>query len=194
MHTNLLPQDGEAYLISDFIDPFGASIVYQNLAQEIPWEQEVVIMFGKELRPQRKVCWMADKGLNYTYAGKEKQAQTWHSLVHKLKLEIEALSSAKYNSCLLNFYPNGEGSMGWHRDNEKELVPQGSIASLSLGATRKFSFKHIDTKQKVDLHLASGDLLLMEGLCQEYWYHALPKSKRVNEGRINLTFRQFIRS
>lgn len=188
---NLLPKNGAAYLYPSFIDPLEAALHCQNLSREIPWEQEIVLMFGKELRPKRQVCWMADEGLNYTYAGREKRAQAWHPLVEELKLSIEAHSGSRYNSCLLNFYPSGEGSMGWHRDNERELVPQGSIASLSLGAHRKFSFKHKDTREKVDLFLASGDLLLMEGECQDYWYHALPKSKRVSEGRINLTFRQF---
>ena len=80
--------------------------------------------------------------------------------------------------------------MGWHSDDEKEMEKDGVIASLSVGAERKFSFKHKITKEKIDIMLQSGSLLVMKGETQRYWLHQLPKTKKVDQPRINLTFRK----
>jgi alkylated DNA repair dioxygenase AlkB len=80
--------------------------------------------------------------------------------------------------------------MGWHSDDEKEIVANSSIASLSLGATRKFSFKHKQSKEIVSINLENGSLLEMKGSIQKNWWHALPKTTKVLAPRINLTFRQ----
>ena len=106
-----------------------------------------------------------------------------------LKAMIEKDTSEVFNSCLLNLYHNGSEGMGWHSDNEKELTPEATIASLSLGSSRKFSFKHIESKKTLSLMLQSGRLLLMKGRIQQCWLHQLPKTKKSNSPRINLTFR-----
>ena len=105
---------------------------------------------------------------------------------------MESLTKSKYNACLLNLYHNGDESMGWHSDDEKEIIAESSIASLSLGAERKFSFKHKATKETISVLLENGSLLEMKGAIQKNWWHALPKSKKVIAPRINLTFRQMI--
>ena len=79
--------------------------------------------------------------------------------------------------------------MGWHSDNEKELIKDGVIASVSLGAERKFSFRHKKTKEKIDMILRNGSLLVMKKQIQTHWMHQLPRSKKIKEQRINLTFR-----
>ena len=105
---------------------------------------------------------------------------------------VEKSTGQRDNSWLLNYYPTGEDGMGWHADNEKELGINPVIASLSLGAERKFSLKHIETKEKVDLQLVNGSLLVMSGVIQHHWKHSLPKTKKVNIPRMNLTFRNII--
>jgi alkylated DNA repair dioxygenase AlkB len=105
-------------------------------------------------------------------------------------LTTEAVSGEKYNSCLLNLYHTGEEGMAWHSDGEKELQKDGAIASLSFGAERKFSFKHKVTKEKIELWLQDGSLLVMKGTTQSHWLHRLPPTKKVLTPRINLTFRQ----
>jgi alkylated DNA repair dioxygenase AlkB len=102
---------------------------------------------------------------------------------------VEVINGARYNACLLNLYHEGEEGMGWHRDNEKEIVAESSIASVSLGAARKFAFKHATTNERLEIILANGSLLDMKGAIQQYWYHSLPKTKKVKQMRINLTFR-----
>ena len=103
---------------------------------------------------------------------------------------ISAITKNEYNACLLNLYHNGDEGMGWHSDNEKEIITNSSIASLSIGAQRKFAFKHKLTKETHSLILENGSLLEMKGTIQQHWLHCLPKSKKVQTPRINLTFRQ----
>jgi alkylated DNA repair dioxygenase AlkB len=105
---------------------------------------------------------------------------------------VEELSETTYNSCLLNLYHSGDEGMGWHSDAEKTLLDNGTIASITFGAERKFSFKHKETKQRVDVLLENGSLLLMKGMTQKKWLHRLPPTKKVFSPRINLTFRTII--
>jgi alkylated DNA repair dioxygenase AlkB len=103
---------------------------------------------------------------------------------------VEAKTLQTYNSCLLNLYPSGAEGMAWHSDDERELKAQGSIASLSLGALRKFAMKHKKTKERLVFELDAGDLIEMKGETQRYWLHNVPTTKKVHCPRINLTFRQ----
>lgn len=146
-------------------------------------------MFGKERLLTRKVAWFGDFGLQYTYAGICKQPTPWNQCLINIRQIIESQTGHTYNSCLLNFYASGQESMSWHSDNEKELLPNGAIASVSFGAARRFVFKHRRIDHKVALILEHGSLLLMHGEIQRHWLHALPKMTRVQEPRINLTFR-----
>ena len=163
--------------------------LFNQLNATIEWKNEVGIMFGKEFITKRKVAFYADKEIEYTYSSKTKKGLPWNAELLQIKTVIESYTNAKYNACLLNLYHDGEESMGWHSDDEKEIVTDSSIASLSIGVARKFSFKHKVTKEKIDCLLESGSLLEMKGAIQKNWWHALPKSKKVIEPRINLTFR-----
>jgi len=80
--------------------------------------------------------------------------------------------------------------LGWHSDDEKSIVPGSSIASLSFGAGRKFSFRHKATRETVSIILENGSLLDMRGATQSHWHHQLPKTRKVAEPRVNLTFRR----
>lgn len=146
-------------------------------------------MFGKEIITEREVAWYGDEPSAYTYSGTTRQALPWTHALLLLKKLVERTTNRTYNSCLLNYYPNGNQGMGWHSDDEPEMHHQSGIASVSLGAERKFVFKHKKQPQKVELMLASGSLLLMEGATQTHWLHSLPKSRKIASPRINLTFR-----
>lgn len=82
--------------------------------------------------------------------------------------------------------------MAWHSDGETDLKKNGAIASLSFGAERKFSFKHKQTKEKVEIFLEHGSLLVMKDVTQTYWLHRLAPTKKVFTARINLTFRTIV--
>ena len=113
----------------------------------------------------------------------------WTTELLELKKIAEELTGEKFNSCLLNLYHNGDEGMTWHSDAEKVLKKNGAIASLSLGAERKFSFKHKETKETISLLLEHGSLLVMKDTTQSHWLHRLPPTKLITKPRVNLTFR-----
>ena len=147
------------------------------------------IIFGKRIATKRKVAWYGDSEYLYTYSNTTKRALAWTKELSELKQIVEEHAGIKFNSCLLNLYHNGNEGIGWHSDDEKSLGKNNTIASLSFGAERKFSFKHKQTKQTVSLVLEHGSLLIMKGDTQRNWLHSLPKSKSITQARINLTFR-----
>ena len=189
---NILPQDGSVLYYEKIIADEEVIELYESLLNNIQWENERVIMFGKEIITKRKVAFYSDPSISYRYASKTKIGLPWTSTLIIIKNRVESITKESYNACLLNLYHNGEESMGWHSDNEKEIIANSSIASLSLGAKRKFSFKHKISKETVSIELENGSLLEMKGSVQAHWWHALIKSKKVTDARINLTFRQML--
>ena len=189
---NLIPYDGEVYYFENFLEEQLSKQFFQNLHKNIYWEHDEFLMYGKKIITKRKVAWYGSKEFDYSYSNKTWKARTWTEELVKIKQLIEAASKDVFNSCLLNLYHEGSEGMGWHRDNEKELQPLATIASLSLGGDRKFAFKHKATKETLSLTLHNGSLLLMKGTIQQHWLHQLPKTKKVVDPRINLTFRSII--
>ena len=175
-NRNLLPKNGELYYNQDFLDPNSALQYIPKLLEQVSFKNDESIVFGKHYTMNRLVGWVGDERFSYGYAQIRRDAEPWTESLLKLKDLVENATQTKFNSCLLNYYPTGEDGMGWHSDNEKELGLNPSIASLSLGSDRKFSFKHVKTKEKLDLHLVNGSLLLMVGEIQHYWKHCLPKT------------------
>jgi alkylated DNA repair dioxygenase AlkB len=187
---NIIHQDGIALYHEKVISDEQIKPLYDELLNEINWENERVVMFGKEIITKRKVAFYSDASIAYTYVSKTKIGLPWKDPLIILKNIVESLTKQTYNACLLNLYHNGDEAMGWHSDNEKEIIANSTIASLSIGASRKFSFKHKVTKETISIQLENGSLLEMKGTIQSHWLHALPKSKKITEPRINLTFRQ----
>jgi alkylated DNA repair dioxygenase AlkB len=189
---NILPYDGETVYHGIILSKKQCDFYYQNLLETIPWQHDEALVFGKHFITKRKVAWFGDQQYQYAYSGVTKQAHVWTEELLQLKAIVEEVSQTSYNSCLLNLYHSGAEGMAWHSDSEKSLLDNGTIASLTLGATRKFSFKHKETKLRVDTVLESGSLLLMKGTTQKKWLHRLPPTKKVHHPRINLTFRTIV--
>lgn len=187
----IIESDGLAIYYPSVIDEQECKSYMEKLSKEIKWKQDEVEMFGKTIITDRKVAWYASEPFEYTYSKKTKTATIFTPLLLAIKEMVESATNETYNSCLLNLYHNGNEGMGWHTDNEKELVKHSSIASLSMGAERRFIFKHRESKKKVELLLQNGSLLDMKREIQDYWLHSLPKTKKINSPRINLTFRKY---
>lgn len=187
--SNLLPNGGTLNYYGKVLPSREANQYFNLLMQNIPWKNDEVVLFGKHIVTKRKAAWYGDSDYSYTYSNTTKQALAWTKELSYLKQIVEELAGAKFNSCLLNLYHNGNEGMGWHSDDEKSLGTNNTIASLSFGAERKFLFKHKQTKQTVSLVLEHGSLLIMRDATQANWLHSLPKSKDVTRPRINLTFR-----
>jgi len=188
----LLDEDGRLVYCNDFISRDTSIRTINTLIQDVEWNSDVLKLFGKTIVTRRKVAFQGDDGIHYTYSGFKKIASAWNPEVIKIKNNIEQLTGYSFNSCLLNLYHNGTEGMGWHSDDEKEMMPRACIASVSLGAERTMAFRHKNKKEAVRFQLEPGSLLLMEGAIQEYWQHSLPVRKKVLEPRINLTFRSII--
>lgn len=190
--TNLLDRDGIVNYYGKIMTSLEAKRYFELLLNNILWENDKAIIFGKSIVTKRKVAWYGDSDYLYTYSNSTKQALVWTEELLCLKQTIENVTGANYNSCLLNLYHNGNEGLGWHSDDEESLVKNNNIASLSLGAERKFLFKHKLTKQTISILLEHGSLLVMKGSTQSNWLHSLPKSKKISQPRINLTFRSFM--
>lgn len=190
--TNILPFDGEVLDYGLVFNIEECAHYFNVFLNADFWSQDELLMFGKRIVTSRKVAWFGDLEYQYSYSNSIKNALPWTPELLLIKNLVELKTGEKFNSCLLNLYHNGNEGMGWHQDNEKELDENPVIASLSLGAARKFSFKHIKSKQKVDITLQSGSLILMKAETQEKWLHSLPKTTKVKTPRINLTFRNIL--
>ncbi len=187
--TNILPYDGISNYHGQILSDALSLYYYKVLLNEIEWKNDEAVIFGKRIITKRKVAWYGDTKYDYKYSNVTKQALVWSKELLELKAIVEKESNARYNSCLLNLYHSGEEGMAWHSDGEKMLKKNGEIASLTLGAERKFSFKHKESKQKIDIILERGSLLVMKDTTQTNWLHRLPPTKLIKTPRINLTFR-----
>ena len=186
---NLLNKDGVVHYYPSVMNAEESSAVFTALMGSLNWRVDQLYMFGKLITTKRKVAWVGDEGCSYTYSGVKKEPQPWTPELLRIKSKVEEISQWKFNSCLLNLYHDGSEGMGWHSDDEPELVQAAPIASLSLGAARKFSFKHKTDKTNTSLILENGSLLLMQAPTQIFWNHSLVKTTRPTGPRINLTFR-----
>lgn len=187
--NNLLPSDGVVNYHGAILEHAEERRFFLALRESIPWKSDETVMFGKRIVTSRKVAWYGDEPFAYTYSGTTKTALPWTDELADLKVLVEGSSGDRFNSCLLNLYHDGSEGMSWHSDDESTLVRDSAIASLSLGAERKFSFRHKESRDRVSLMLERGSLLVMKGSTQRHWQHCLPKTRKVAQPRINLTFR-----
>ena len=189
---NLLPKEGTVNYYGKVFSQAEADFYYHHLLENIVWENDQAVIFGKLIITKRKVAWYGEKPFEYTYSNITKTALPWTPELLKLKQQIELVSGETFNSCLLNLYHDGSEGMAWHSDGEKDLKKNGAIASVSFGVERKFSFKHKVDKTNISLNLEHGSLLMMKGTTQTHWLHRLPPTKKAFTPRINLTFRTIV--
>ena len=186
----IISLDGDVSLYNDFIDSKSAAALFDTLMETIAWRQESIQLYGRMLPSPRLTAWYGDAGKCYSYSGVTLQAQPWTQVLQQLKSQLNEALGFAFNSVLLNLYRDGQDSVGWHSDAEQTLGDNPVIASISLGATRRFLMQHKKHKtEKVALDLAAGSLLLTQGVTQRYWRHSVPKTKKPVGPRVNLTFR-----
>ena len=190
---NLLPKDGEVFLFPGFFTKEESDWYLDQLLKEINWKQEPIVIFGKQVMQPRLTAWYGDEGKLYSYSGITMKPAYWTKALQEIKRRIESATGHRFNSALLNLYRDGQDSMGWHRDNEKELGIDPVICSVSFGASRKFQLKHGSEKLlRFNIELTHGSLLLMQGSTQHHWLHAIPKTAKPLQVRINITFRYIV--
>lgn len=177
------------YQASWLSEPMASQYLDQLLAQT-PWQQPQVRVYGKKYPVPRLMAWYGDAGASYGYSGLRHQPLPWTQLLARLRQQVEQACSHAFNGVLLNLYRDGQDANGWHSDDEPELGSCPLIASVSLGAARRFDLRRRDgSGQRISLELAHGSLLVMAGATQQYWQHQIARTNRVREPRLNLTFR-----
>lgn len=173
-----------------FISEQESLTLLNTLIHDVKWRQDQVHIFGKHHYIPRLQCFQGEPELQYRYSNLCLTAEPWHPLVKQLKEQIEQAYQATFNVVLINYYRDGQDKMGWHSDDETELGNNPTIASISLGAQRRFAMRHKKDKQrKLTFDLANGSLLVMSGETQHFWQHSVPATQRIHTPRINLTFR-----
>lgn len=174
-----------------WLPPAEADALFTALRATIAWEVHRVRLFGREHPAPRLSCWIGDAGASYRYSGTRFEPHPWPAALRPVRERLRDELGTGFNSVLANLYRDGRDAMGWHADDEPELGPAPVIASVSLGATRRFLLRHRDEgERRLALDLPHGSLLVMAGATQRLWRHALPRTARPVGERINLTFRQ----
>ena len=163
--------------------------LFAELHKEIVWEQHTVTLYGRTMPTPRLTAWMGDG--SYRYSGIVNEPSLWPRALTQLRGELCRQVGVDFNSCLANLYRDGKDSMGYHSDDESELGPRATIASVSLGDRRRFVLRHRTTRERWTWELGHGDLLVMRDESQSDYAHAVPKTSRPVGPRMNLTFRCF---
>jgi alkylated DNA repair dioxygenase AlkB len=185
--------DGTARLWRHAFTVDETSRLFAELRGAIDWRQEEIVIFGAHRKVPRLVAWHGDACARYTYSGVAHEPEPWTAALSSIRERVRQRTGIEFNAVLLNLYRDGRDGMGWHADDEPELGPDPAIASVSLGAARRFCLRHRRRRSlRVDLMLDNGSLLLMSGTTQRYWVHAVPKTTRPVGERINLTFRRVL--
>ena len=188
-----LEDGGELLLFEEWLSAEEARRHEDTLSREVPWEQKAIRMMGKQVMQPRLVAWFGDTDAIYTYSGLRNVPLPWSPALLELRARAEQDAASPFNSVLANLYRGGQDSMGFHADSEKELGRDPVIASVSLGATRRFQLRYAGKQKGVagrDIDLPGGSLLVMRGTTQHFWRHGVPKEKGPVGARINLTFRR----
>lgn len=182
--------NAELIYIPNFYSNSIADHYFQHLLNTIPWQQDDITIFAKTHPQPRLTSLFGNNELPYRYSNITMKPHKFTKELLAIKSDVEQFSNHNFTTVLLNLYRQGNDSNGWHADNEKELGNNPVIASVSLGETRTFHFKHRTLKnEKHKLPLKHGSLLLMKGEMQHYWLHQISKTKHDIGQRINLTFR-----
>lgn len=183
--------DADIILYKNFFMPEESNRLFNNLKNQIKWQQDQIKFYGKTHDIPRLAAWYGNGDKSYTYSGITMHPHAWNDDLIFIKNRIEAQANVNFTSCLLNYYRTGKDSMNWHQDNEKELGVNPIIGSVTFGETRPFQLKHIERAdlKRIDIPLTHGSFLLMKGTTQQYWKHKIPKTTKAIKPRINLTFR-----
>lgn len=197
MFGEMPPKDGELVIIKNgeyiyfpnFLVKDTANDFLEAFKNTIEWKQESMNMYGKQVLFPRLTAWYGDNDKPYSFSGIKLNPHPWTKELLKIKELIVPICEVEFNSVLLNLYRDGNDSISWHTDAEKELGENPLIASVNFGAERKFQIRHNETHEMHEFVLKNGSLLIMKGELQHFWKHQVPKQKGTIKERINLTFR-----
>ena len=188
--TDLQLPNAELELLAPWLDPVTADLWFRQLLEQTPWQQPQVQLYGRQFLVPRLVAWYGDAEASYRYSGLTHQPLPWTPLLAQIRARVVETVGQALNGVLLNYYRDGDDSMGWHSDDEAELGSNPLIASLTLGGTRRFDLRRKGQGRiEHSLWLEHGSLLVMRGPTQHHWQHQVAKTRSPCAPRLNLTFR-----
>ena len=180
---------GDLALLGKLYSSEKSASLLASLITTIQWNEDYCVVFGRRFQIPRLQAWYADEGIQYSYSNNLLKNQSWLDTLIDIKHDVEQITGHPFNSVLVTYYRNGDDHVNWHADDEDELGSEPVIASLSLGATREFQFRHKRDDIMDSVLLYDGDLLLMRPGFQADWEHRVPSEPLITRPRINLTFR-----
>ncbi|HZJ52541.1 MAG TPA: alpha-ketoglutarate-dependent dioxygenase AlkB [Myxococcaceae bacterium] len=176
-----------------WIEPGEAGRLLDILLAETPWEDHALTIAGRQIPLPRRVAYFGP--FPYVYSGIVHPARPLPPLIAALRDRIQEVAAQPFNTVLMNLYRSGTDSVSWHSDDDYPHGGHPAVASLSLGAARRFRIAHKRRSgERYGLDLTAGGLLIMGGTSQVAYRHALPKSPKQHGARINLTFRHMAAS
>jgi alkylated DNA repair dioxygenase AlkB len=182
--------DAELDYQPGWVDAAVADAWLAALVDETPWQQPELFIHGRYHRVPRLTAWYGEPEARYRYSGKLHEPRPWPPLLDEIRQCVVKEVGQPLNAVLLNYYRDGQDSMGWHSDAEPELGRDPLIASLNLGGSRRFDLRRVgSTRIGHSLMLEHGSLLVMRGPTQHHWQHQVAKTRRSCAPRLNLTFR-----
>lgn len=190
----IIEKDGLLVHVRHFIAHEEALDLHEQLLNELAWHTESIRIYGQSIQSPRRLCWVGDREAVYTYSGIVHHPLPWRPVLLEIKTRLSAFTGQAFNSVLCNLYRDGNDSMGWHADNEKELGSDPVLGSLSLGETRIFRIRHRKTGETHSIDVENGSLIIMAGPLQQYWRHCVPRTGTAPKTRINLSFRKVLPS
>jgi len=144
------------------------------------------------VKEQRGTCWLADDDLTFEYSGKSMIPNKIPSLIGEIKKQIEEDFGIEFSGILVNYYPDGKSSMGYHSDPIEDKWDNKFII-LSFGDTRNFIFREKENNEhKFPYEFKNGDLIYMFDDCQDKYEHSVRKNKTEGIERISLVFKKRI--
>lgn len=188
-----LAPGGHLVLLENFLDVDRTDVLREKMLGSLDWDQRPIFMFGRKVLQPRLTAFHGDDHVAYRYSGQTLHARPWTGDLSEIRERLEAVLGIRFNSVLCNLYRDGRDSMGWHADDEVELGQNPVIASISLGAARRFLLRARQGDDRLELVLRNGSLLVMAGDCQHFWQHQVPRTARPVGARLNLTFRTVFR-
>lgn len=192
VHLVLPMKQGQVEYYPNWLSAKHARDLMTYFVEQLTWEQPTIRLYGQERKIPRLQAWYGDPNTQYEYSKLKMEPLPWDARLAKMKQACEQTTLTRFNSVLANYYRDGNDSMGMHSDNEPELGNEPCIASVSLGQARRFTFKHIETKETQRIQLEHGSLLIMRGTTQQFWQHGINKSRTQKGPRLNFTFRNVV--
>ena len=157
----------------------------ENLASQVAFRvDDIRTTSNKVVKERRKTAWEGDESVGpFFYAAKSMPRLSWSPIVRDIRDKLLKRTEQYYDGCLLNLYPDGRSGMRYHIDPDQGTLWDFDTAVVSVGATRRFSFRSIPSEENTQCQekphsfvVLHGDVAHMYGECQAKFQHSIKKA------------------